>query len=216
MVFISLGFACRVRESIDRFNSFRVETNFFDWLLTNFSTVLYVMQNIDQPDKFLTAEKFVKKGAYANNLTHFTVDHNQLYLSSLHDFPSTMDYFAYMPSFLEKYRRRLERLKHIIVTSQETIQFMHMIAFPSTIPSTESIYYFVMAIKKMNENCKYYLHLLIPPDLHNYANQINSLVICPNIKIHYMYSIHKDVAMNEQRLDLNWNDVYKNISVFYK
>jgi hypothetical protein len=96
MVFISLGFACLVRQSIDIFNGFRVETNFFDWLMTNFSTVLFVFQNIDNPSSFLTHDKFTDKGIADNNLAHRIVEHNELYLTSLHDFPSEMGYWDYV------------------------------------------------------------------------------------------------------------------------
>ena len=210
---ISLGCACRVRESIDRFNGFRVETNFFDWLITNFATVLFVIQNIDYPKNFLTSYKFIKKGVFSNNLTHNTVDHTQLYFSSLHDFPINIDYQVYMNTFLDKYKRRLQRLKNIILNN-EKIHFIHMICFEVSIPSIEQIYFFVTKIKELNPNCNFCLHLLIPPEIHNYANKINSLVICTNIKIHYMAvkSPHLIDCNPMQRLELNWDDTYRHIT----
>jgi hypothetical protein len=210
---ISLGSACRVRESIDRFNNFRVETNFFDWLITNFATVLFIIQNIDHPQNFLTYDKFVQKGVFSNNLTHYTVDHTQLYFSSLHDFPVNMDYHVYMNTFLDKYKRRLQRLKNIILNN-EKIHFIHMICFESFIPSIEQIYFFVTKIKELNANCNFTLHLLIPPELHNQADKINLLVICTNVKIHYMVvnSPHL-IESNMQRLELNWQDIYNSFSM---
>jgi hypothetical protein len=214
-MFISLGFACRVRESIDRFNGFRVETNFFDWIFSNFSTVLFIIQRINFPEQFLTADKFIHKGIGSNNITHYTVDHSQLFLSSLHDFPSNMSYEDYMPEFLDKYKRRLERLNNIIITNKERIHFIHMIAFPNSIPTIAEVYYFIIAIKHINPNCNYYLHFFIPPELYEHHEKINTLVICRNVKVHYLSSTNKDQPVNEQRLDLNWNDIYKNISYHY-
>ena len=214
-MFISLGFACRVRESIDRFNGFRLETNFFDWILSNFTTVLFIIQHINYPQNFLTADKFIPKGISKNNLTHNTVDHTQLFFSSLHDFPSNMSYDAYMPQFLDKYRRRLERFKNIIVTNKERIHFIHMIAFSNSIPTIADVYNFVMAIKIINPNCDYYLHFFIPPELHAYGEKINALAICYNIKVHYLFSTDKSQPMNEQRLDLNWADTYRHIKAHY-
>lgn len=211
MTLISLGFACKVRESIDRFNGFRVETNFFDWVITNFSTVLFVIQNIDNTSNFLTPDKFVKNGIFSNNLTHYTVNHTQLYFSSLHDFPVNMDYNVYMDTFLEKYTRRLQRLKEIILNNTEKIHFIHMIPFEHMIPSVEQIYFFIMKIKEINPTCNFCLHLLIPPELHNSANIINELIICPNVNAHYMIINSPNQPKNEQRLELNWTDIYKKI-----
>jgi len=46
MKIISLGFACQVKHNIDRF-FLSQETNFFDWLVTDFKSVLYILKNID-------------------------------------------------------------------------------------------------------------------------------------------------------------------------
>ena len=211
MTLISLGFACRVRESIDRFNGFRTETNFFDWLISNFSTVLFVIQNIDNSSNFLNHNKFVKKGIFFNNLTHNTVDHTELYFSSLHDFPINIDYNIYMDTFLEKYKRRLLRLKKIILNNNEKIHFIHMIPFETMIPTIEEIYNFIMKIKEINPNCDFCLHLLVPPELHCNASNVNLLVICSNVKAHYMLETSPNQPKNEQRLELNWTDIYKSI-----
>ena len=46
---ISLGSACRVREAIQRhLNVDTLETNMFDWVLSNFAAVVYFIQHIDQ------------------------------------------------------------------------------------------------------------------------------------------------------------------------
>jgi len=214
MVFISLGFACRVRESIDRFDGFRVETNFFDWLLTNFETVLFIIQNIDHPEKFLTKDKFIKNEPSSNNLTHYTLNHTQLYFSSLHDVPSDKPYDENCNLFIEKYKRRLKRLKDIILKPKETIHFIHMIPFPNMIPTIENVYYFIIAIQNINKDCSFYLHLFIPPELHQYKTKIDSLCICANIKAHYLTSVDPSQPKNEQRLDLNWKEKYQLIKRF--
>lgn len=139
MVFISLGTSCKVRESIDRYNGFRNETNFFDWVLSNFTTVLFVIQNIDHPEMFLTANKFIKNSPSSNNPTHYIANHVQLYFSSLHDFPVSIEYNDYMIPFLEKYKRRLLRLKNIIMNNNDILHFIHMIPFASIIPSRKSV-----------------------------------------------------------------------------
>jgi hypothetical protein len=209
MVFIGLGFACLVRQSIDIFNGFRVETNFFDWLMTNFSTVLFVFQNIDNPSSFLTHDKFTDKGIADNNLAHRIVEHNELYLTSLHDFPSEMGYWEYVYSFIKKYERRMDRLKNIIQTKPEKINFIHYIAYSIHIPTIEQIYYFIMAVQNINPYCNFCLHLLIPPELNNDMDLINNLKISTHVDIHYMTSNGSDITL--QRTDLNWSQIYSNI-----
>ena len=217
MVFISLGTSCKVRESIDRFNGFRNETNFFDWILSNFTTVLFVIQYIDHPELFLTSDKFIKSFPSPNNPTHFISNHNQLYFSSLHDFPVDMEYDHFMIFFLEKYKRRILRLKNTII-STETIQFIHMITFASIIPSIENIYFFVIYIQIINPNCKFYLHLLIPPELHAHSETIDKLNICYNIKIHYMVCNNSlgELTTDGSRVDLNWTEIYDRIIEYCK
>lgn len=211
MVLVSLGFACKVRESIDRYLNSRGETQIFDWLLTNFSTVIHVLNNIDNPKVFLNKDMFTNQGIFPNNKSNFFVSHKNIYFNSLHDFPSEISYGDYMNKFIEKYSRRLKRLKRLIINSKETIQFIHMFNDEKCIPTIDEIYSFLNIIKKLNSNCKFYLHILVAPENHKYYEKINILKICANVKIHYMKS-KPDIEPNkEQRCDLNWNEIYSSL-----
>jgi hypothetical protein len=209
MVFISLGYACLVRQSIDIYNGYRVETNFFDWLFTNFTTILFIIQNIDNPNAFLTHDRFTDKGITDNNKTHRFVEHNELYFNSLHDFPAELGYWDYIYTFIEKYKRRLLRLKFIILNSTEKIDFIHYIGFSINIPTIEQIYYFITSIQNINPSCNFCIHLCIPPDLHNMMEQINKLKITNHVNIYYMIS--NGTEINLQRTDLNWKQMYDSI-----
>lgn len=209
MVLISLGVACLVRQSIDIFNEFRVETNFFDWLMTNFTTALFIFQNLDNPNSFLTHDKFTDKGMTDNNPTHRFVQHNDLYMISLHDFPAEMDYWSYVEAFIEKYKRRMNRLKQIILTCQEKINFIHYVQFVKDIPTLEQVYLFLIAIQEMNPYCNFCLYILIPPELYSSHEEINKLQISNNIRIKYMQSNNQPI--NLQRTDLNWKEIYQHI-----
>jgi RNA polymerase sigma-70 factor (ECF subfamily) len=46
MKLFSLGGACQVKYHIDKHVK-NEKTNFFDWLITNFKSVLYILENID-------------------------------------------------------------------------------------------------------------------------------------------------------------------------
>ena len=62
MRIISLGHACQVKFNIDRLFR-RDETHFFDWLITDFKTVLHIFKNINDPN-LITKEKFTDKPVY--------------------------------------------------------------------------------------------------------------------------------------------------------
>ena len=209
MPFISLGFACLVRQSIDGYNGYRIETNFFDWLMTNFKTVLFIMQNLDNVSTFLTHDRFTDKGITDNNPTHRYIEHKEIYFLSLHDFPAEMDYWSYVNTFIEKYTRRAQRLKQIIQSCTEKINFIHFIPYEKDIPNIEETYVFIMTIKAINPNCNFCLNLCVPPELLKYQDQINTLRICNNVKIYYMVSNGETITM--QRSDLNWREIYDSI-----
>jgi hypothetical protein len=211
MTLISLGYACLVRQSIDQFNGYRVETNYFDWLLTNFTTILFILQHLEKPESYLTHDRFTDKGIESNNPTHRNVTHNELYFISLHDFPAEKGYWEYIQEFIEKYQRRANRLISIIKTCSEKINFIHYIAFKINIPTIEQIYFFIVEIQKINPYCNFCLNLLIPPDLYHEKGIIDILQINNNIKIHYMISDGSPI--NLQRTDLNWNSVYNQIKI---
>jgi hypothetical protein len=87
-----------------------------------------------------------------------------------------------------------------------------MIPFPNMIPSIEQIYYFVTKIKEINPECNFCLHLLVVPEINAYKDKINALVICTNVKVHYMISNSHYQSKNEQRQDLNWEETYRYIN----
>jgi hypothetical protein len=208
MVLISLGYACRVRESIDRYNGFRRETNFFDWIISNFSFVLYVFQHLEKPEEFLTKDQFDNWGIFDYNPTHYYIVHNKLRFHSLHDLSTSNDYSNEMNLFIEKYRRRLKRLHETVLYATEKIHFIHMFENENHIPSVEEIYFFIVKIKEINSMCDFCIHLLVAPENHAYADQINKLKINENVEIHYMTSDPYVDPQKEQRRDLNWNEIY--------
>ena len=82
-----LGCSCKLRYSIERFTNENTESNLFDWVLTNFDTILYYLENID---KEIKSDEF-----YDANITIYEskiVNHKKIRFSSIHDFPLTINY----------------------------------------------------------------------------------------------------------------------------
>ena len=209
MVMISLGFACKVRESIDRFNGFRIETHFFDWIFTNFKTIAFILQHIEEPESFLTKDHFTNIGVFENNKSHYYLTHNFLKFESLHDLLVENKYYEEeLDLFIEKYKRRLTRFHELILNSKEKIHFIHMFESEEQIPTVYEIYYFIMKIKEINSECNFCIHLLVAPENNKYTEKINQLHLNENVEIHYMISNPNIDARKEQRCDLNWNEIY--------
>jgi hypothetical protein len=224
---IPLGSSCKVRESIQRYlNINSMQTNMFDWVFSNFESILYFISNIDVPVK---ADDF-----YDTN--HISIDsrvvfHKNLRFDTLHDFDASKTYEDEMPSFLDKYNRRLQRLKELIL-SNEKLDFIHLVDInynhrnPNQnmyIPSIEQVYYFYQNVKKINPNCNFNLHILIPPpyckqykakDNKTFSidqNEINKLKITHNIFIHYLSQNENIDSVDEQCQHWSWFDVYNSI-----
>lgn len=164
---ISLGNSCKVRGAIYRYTTpLGWETNMFDWVISNFDSVLYFLKNIDQP---INKDDFEDTGRLCG--PHRIMRNKIIRFDSVHDVVGDNLFEEEMQSFIAKYERRLRRLKGLILNEPE-IHFLHLVDFihddqhPEKkihIPNKKDIEEFHKAIKNINPNSKYYLHILIPP-----------------------------------------------------
>lgn len=164
---ISLGNSCKVRAAIYRHTTpSGWETNMFDWVISNFDSVLYFLKNIDKP---INKDDFEDTGRLCG--PHRIMRNKKIRFESVHDVQGDNPYDEEMQGFIAKYERRLRRLKGLIENEPE-IHFLHLVDFIRDdlhlekkihIPTKEDIKEFHQAIKNINPNSKYYLHILIPP-----------------------------------------------------
>jgi hypothetical protein len=197
-MFVSIGSKCSVRESIQRYLKLEsMQTNLFDFNLTNFETIVYILENIDnefKADDFYDLNEICADSRMLN--------HKLLRLDTVHDFNISKPYDEEMINFINKYNRRLKRLKNIIMSNVK-IEFIHLFdinfnfRIPNEdiyIPTIEQVNRFIMAIKNINENCQFNIHFLIPPNNcvfynKNYnidTNKLNELKISNNVFIHQL------------------------------
>ena len=219
---ISLGNSCKVRAAIERY--FRVnslETNMFDWVLSNFDSVLYFLNNIDKP--------LVKNDFYDTNIecaNHRRVFHVKIRFDTLHDVVFKNPYETEINNLIDKYNRRLIRLKNIILNSEKK-HFIHLVdsifnfRTPNKlihIPSIDDILTFNQLILKINPNCVYYLHILIPPQNCKYyktnydyeKTEVEKL----SSKNVFVYFLNEDITIDpvkDQCKHWSWHDVFENI-----
>ena len=212
MKIISLGHACQVKFNIDRlFKS--DETNFFDWLVTDFKSVLYILQNIDN-EELITKSKFTDKEIFKPGkswcIPYHKIEHIDFKMISVHDFPSNMDYMDYMDEFILKYNRRLYRLKNLI-NSDENIHMIHCIDHQFTdgyIITNDDICNYKKYLYNIYSNNNCFLHIVIPPKYNNidFNNLIQDRA--------YVYYLHdtKEGIKNWKNINLNWNIIFDNIN----
>jgi len=208
---ISLGSACQVKANIDKFFSKQV-THFFDWLITDFKTVLYVLYNINHPEYYLSEQKITdedifKYGKSWHPLFH-KIENRELKMISIHDFPSETHYSNSINEFINKYNRRIERLKNII-HSNENVHMIHCIDHQFTenyIMNNSDINDFFEFLHRINPNNKCILHIVVPPKI-----QINLDFLCQNNVFIYYLSDTYPCEIDWVNENFNWEIVFNNI-----
>ena len=211
MKLISLGNSCKVRESIDRFNHIKEETNIFDWVISNFSSVVHVFNSLAhyQENELFHENKFINNGICPNNTINCALIHKDMQFQSIHDIHSNISYDLQKDEFIEKYRRRSKRLRETLQHCTENIHFLYFISFKESIPTIHEIYYFIISTQKMRGSLPFIIHILVPPEFHCYQDVINKCVITNNVDVVYMTSDPSIDSFKEQRRNLNWIDIYK-------
>jgi len=219
---ISLGGQCKVREAIQRhLNTNSLETNIFDWVLSDFEAVLYFIKNINTPinvDDFVDTNKTVLQ-------SHRIISHRFLQFESLHDSDIKNDATSELVKLVEKYNRRLNRLKtHIMYNNK--IDFIHSLKVYYTndspqlyIPSVTQIQEFTETILQINPNCGFNLHILIPPpyckkykwNISIDETQINQLKINDNVHIYYLQQDENKPTFEDQCQHWSWEYVFQNL-----
>jgi hypothetical protein len=229
-----LGSACKVRQSIQRYLHLEtMQTNMFDWVISNFEAILYFILNIDTP---IRASDFYElkdnDDFYKTNKESVgsrRVIHNFYRFDTIHDFTffKTKSYEEELPFFIDKYNRRLNRLKNTIINS-EKIDFIHLVdIIPNHrkpeqniyIPTEEQLWLFVWKMKQINPNCVCNLHILIPPPYCKYYKTeftvnnplLERLSQIPNIFIHFLSQNENVESCGDQCCHWSWDEVYKSI-----
>jgi len=221
---ISLGNSCKVREAIQRYlGDSSLKSNFFDWVLSNFDSVLYFITNIHKPlikDDFYDTEK--------ECFTRRIVNHTNVRFDTFHDVVFDNPYEKEICELIEKYNRRLLRLKNIILNNEKK-HFIHLVdcnynfRTPDKnihIPSIDDILTFNKLIHDINPNCIYYLHILIPPQNckiyktnFSYEKTDVEKLSSNNVFVYFLTQCETVEPYKEQCRHWSWFDVFNNIDI---
>ena len=178
---ISLGSACCMKQNIhdNLYSSLGPlwrqsdnATNFFDWLICDFRSIVFVFENLMfRDDQFLSKENFTIKDVYSNpqqlhggwKTTYRKVENLNYKLISLHD---VKRFRKEIPQdFFDKYKRRFHRLYDKIVNNT-TLHFIHSFDFQwidPYYPTEEEINTVFKTCKSINPYCKVKLYFLVHP-----------------------------------------------------
>ena len=164
ITFISLGEACDVKYQLEaKFKEHNKiqETYFFDWIVSNFKTVLSVLSG-----DFL--KKFKKENLIIDN-TNSKYNGSVIKIkdfsnfSSLHDVPKKYSDYD-IDNFMNKYIRRYYRFIDLIKNTNEKMFFLRK---TKKVISNKDIVFFNNYVKKINPFNRVYLVILcnyIPDD----------------------------------------------------
>ena len=204
---ISIGHACQVKHTIDRF-FMKQETIFFDWLLIDFKSVLYVLKRINNPQSFITRNKFLYLYPKYETGCH-KIGHYDFKMISSHDFPLSIPWLRTLPSFIDKYTRRLQRFKNILQET-ENIHMIHCIDHQfreGYFITNEDITEFFEYINAINPNNKVYLHIAVPP---KYNSVDLTHLIQDKVYVYYLVDT-KQSKIDWKNENFNWNIIFDNI-----
>ena len=212
MKVISLGFGCQVKYNIDRLFKPNA-THFFDRVITDFLSVLYVLKNINDKE-LITKSKFTDKSIFKHGKSWDESCHKieciDFKMISIHDIPSNINYMDCMDEFILKYNRRVDRLK-LLINSNENIHMIHCLdhqVMDGYIITPDDIVNYKKYLCDINSNNNCFLHIAIPP---KYNNVDFNYLIQDKVYVYYLCDT-KTRGNDWKNTNFNWNIIFDNIN----
>lgn len=201
MYFISLGRHCWIAYHIKKYINNDIPTQFFDWSRNDFKCVLYMLNlriidtifNIE--NIIVDKELFKKDNEITITFKNFVKD--ELSLLYHHDIPykeySEEEMNEKLLEFIEKYKRRHNRLIELIKTDKKLCFIYHII----NNFNYDDTNLFNDILKSINKNINYILILLIEEEEEK---KEDSYIYC---KYDYYIKINLKKFMNVNFIDSN-------------
>ncbi len=219
---ISLGSSPKVIEAINRFNNYFREITFFDNVLCNLETVYLILNNINTP---ITETDLINTNRENNVTGNKIINHINMRLSFISDFPLNEPYNTYMPVFLNKINTRMFRLKNTILNNS-CIDFIHCLDDDTNfnfkcnpnfkqsniyVPNNQTIHNLVDAIKKINPNLQFKIHIIVNPLYSNDNKILLDTLNNPYIKLYYIKDDPNKLSAGNLSLNWCWNTLFDEI-----
>jgi hypothetical protein len=225
---ISLGSACCMVHNIhDQLYSTQgnichkqeTATNFFDWLITDFTFISFVFQELVFKDSaFLQNDNFTFNdinskpseliGGWSN--VYRKLEYKKHKMISLHDVKREL---TEIPNeFFEKYERRFNRL-YDRITHNTVVHLIHCLDFQWTkphFPTVTEIESVFKSCTRINPLCKINLYILIHP---KYSNEEYNLTIIQHTFSNnvYLYNLKDKGSKSDWKAEnLTFNEFFEN------
>lgn len=199
---------CQMNYNIRRHNLLVWETHFFDRLISDFSTVLYFLENICKIEDVINEDNFTDSNVFLDKKSWIPefrkVENKYIKMICVHDFPSNKSYEEYLPIFIDKYRRRLKRFFDLVQNNTK-LNFVHVFDhqfMTINLPSIDDLLKFEYYIKKINPSCIFTVNLLVPPKYHHFFEEVNKFSQLSFVMVH---KLNIDSQVEENRVNYNYN-----------
>ncbi len=200
---ISLGCACFVKHFIDNYNG-KIETLFFDRIISNINSVIYLLNNYQNIDTILTPENLIVNFGTNGNITD--VQHKTIYLTFIHDLAEDTE-----ENRLKLCKKYIERFTRII-NYMKSDRIIHFIFSPKTdsveLITSEQILELTNSFLKINPTINFRLHLIFHPIYSKNLDFEQLKILC----FIYTYILVEKYKRDDWQLSgLCWRRVYKKI-----
>ena len=201
-MFISIGAACNIKYQLDLIFG-KKETLFFDWLMTDMTSVIEIFNNYNDITKLLYYDNVIQNPKNPSHNKKACIIIKSLSLcESMHDIDLNVTQQK-IYDFIEKYKRRLDRIITYIKNNNDIIYFVRH----GDINYDEKNK-FIDIIKEINPNCNFILASLIKSNIDLSILLQSDNYICININKFKKNTDHVDWR-NEQ---YNWLSIFNTIS----
>lgn len=202
-MYISLGRHCDIKYNLDLVRN-KCETQFFDWLRSDFKTALHILKMNDIERELLYEDNLIINQFDKSNygVTFKTLTELNLICLSHHDliYKETL-LIEDIKDFIDKYKRRFIRLINLIKSDKKII-FIHR--DPNKTVEYDDYNEFKNILQKINPDVNFYLILLREHE-YDYIFIKKDYLITINLN----KCIQKDTSKDKWKMQkYNWNSIF--------
>jgi hypothetical protein len=211
---VSIGHACQVSEHIRNLGLQENGTEFFDWLISDFSSLHYLLNenNLFDNEHFTDQPVFMPGKSWRSE--NHKIEHMKFKMISVHDYPSNIPWsdINEKKKYIDKYTRRWNRFKinfYKFKKNKLVSVFDHQWT-KFYIPSKEEIKNVLDKLSILSNENQYQIHFVCVYNLYNNIEIKEFEEMIKDIDNCYFYILKKiDNLQKKSWKDehLNWHDI---------
>lgn len=211
---VSIGHACQVSANIKNLGLQKNGTEFFDWLISDFSSLHYLLnENNLFDDEHFTDQPVFKPGKSWYSQCH-KIEHMKFKMISIHDYPSNIPWndINEKKKYIDKYTRRWNRFKinfNQFKKNKLVSVFDHQFT-KFYIPSKQEIKNVLDKLSILSNGNQYQIHFVCVPNLYinNEIKDFEEMIKdIDNCYFHILKKIDNFTKKSYRDEHLNWHDI---------